>query len=366
MIEVLIVLIMTALATATLGVFLLLKKEVMTTDALSHTIILGIVLAFFLTEDTRSPLLILGASLVGVLTVVLIQWLQNIKLIKGDAAIGIVFTALFALAVILISRFLDHIHLDLDIVLVGEVLFAPFNRMELFGYSIPVAVVQLGIMAVINLLFVVVFYQALKITTFDQIFARSIGIFTVLIYYALMVLVSVTAVTAFDAVGAILVISFFVAPAATAYLLADRLSHVIMLSLGVAVLNSIVGFFIGYYSDLTISGTTASVAFVTFTIAFLFNKDGFISKRVRRKEMHSDLLQLMMLKHIESVGDIVKEDMYTHFNQSQRMLDDAFQSLQKRNLITSTADKMRITDDGVRLIQAKQVEFGLTTRGVES
>ena len=361
MIEVLFVLIFAALATGTLGVFLLLKKEVMTTDALSHTIILGIVLAFFLTEDTRSPLLILGASLVGVLTVVLIQWLQKIKLIKGDAAIGLVFSALFALAIVLISRYLDHIHLDIDIVLVGEVLFAPFNRMTFFGLDLPVAIVQLGILTIVNLLFIILFYRPLKMTTFDETFSMTVGIYTTVLYYALMVLVSVTAVTAFDAVGAILVISFFVAPAASAYLLANRLAHVIGLTLLIAVFNSVVGFFIGYYMDLTISGTTATVAFVTFTIVFLLNSNGFLRRRIQIKQSRMNLLQLMMLMFIDE-DTKRRRDIYAYFNHKDKTIDATLKYLLDADYIEVLNDVYTVTDKGQAHINRQHAEYGLSTQ----
>lgn len=360
MIEVLFVLIFAALATGTLGVFLLLKKEVMTTDALSHTIILGIVLAFFLTEDTRSPLLILGASLVGVFTVVLIQWLQKIKLIKGDAAIGLVFSALFALAIILISRYLDHIHLDIDIVLVGEVLFAPFNRMTFFGLDLPVAIVQLGILTIVNLIFVFVLYRPLKMTTFDETFSMTVGIYTTLLYYALMVLVSVTAVTAFDAVGAILVISFFVAPAASAYLLVNRLSHVIGLTLLFAVFNSVIGFFIGYYMDLTISGTTATVAFITFMIVFLLNRNGYLRRRIQIKQARVNLLQLLILIYIRSEESVGLSDVYAHFNYGEKTIDRALKYLQETRLVMFQEDKYHVTNEGESYINRQHAQYGLS------
>ena len=127
MIEVFLVLLVTALSASLLGVFLVLNKQVMTTDALSHTILLGIVLAFFITDELRSPLLIIGAAAVGLITVYLIEFVTRSGLIKHDAATGIVFTGLFAAAVILVSRYADDVHLDIDVVLMGQVLFAPLN-----------------------------------------------------------------------------------------------------------------------------------------------------------------------------------------------------------------------------------------------
>lgn len=264
MIEVMLVLLVTGLSTSLLGVFLVLKNSSMTTDAISHTILLGIVVAFFITQDLRSPLLIIGATVIGLITVYLIEVVTATRLMKQDAAIGIVFTALFALAVILVSRYADDIHLDIDVVLMGQVLFSPLNRIDFLGISLPYALVQLTIILIINLLFVIIFYKELKLTSFDPIYATVAGFSTTLVYYILMSLVSVTAVTAFDAVGSILVISFFVAPAATSYLIVNRLSSMISVALGISAFNSIVGCLIGYYADLSISGSVATVSTVVF------------------------------------------------------------------------------------------------------
>ena len=280
MIEVLLVLLLTALSTALLGVFLVLRGQAMTTDAISHTILLGIVIAFFITNDLRSPLLIIGATLVGLITVYLIEVIGQSKLVSNDAATGLVFTSLFALAVILVSKYLDNIHLDLDIVLMGQVLFAPLNRIEILGIDLPYALWQLAIVLLINVTFVALFYKELKLSSFDPVYSIVSGFSTSIIYYSLMSLVSVTAVTAFDAVGTILVISFFTAPAATAFLLSKKLSTMIWISLMFAAINSLVGGTFGYLTDTSISGSVAVISMISFFLVFLFRKDGPILSKI--------------------------------------------------------------------------------------
>jgi len=280
MIEVLLVLLLTALSTALLGVFLVLRGQAMTTDAISHTILLGIVIAFFITNDLRSPLLIIGATLVGLITVYLIEVIGQSKLVSKDAATGLVFTSLFALAVILVSKYLDNIHLDLDIVLMGQVLFAPLNRIEILGIDLPYALWQLAIVLLINVTFVALFYKELKLSSFDPVYSIVSGFSTSIIYYSLMSLVSVTAVTAFDAVGTILVISFFTAPAATAFLLSKKLSTMIWISLMFAAINSLVGGTFGYLIDTSISGSVAVISMISFFLVFLFRKDGPILSKI--------------------------------------------------------------------------------------
>ncbi|WP_020006717.1 metal ABC transporter permease [Salinicoccus albus] len=348
MIEVLLVLIVTALATSLLGVFLVLRSLAMTTDAISHTILLGIVLAFFITNDLRSPWLILGASIAGVLTVYIIEVLSKTRLIRPDASIGIVFTALFAAAIILISKYAADVHLDTGIVLMGEVIFAPFTRTEIFSWSIPSALLQMSIILLINLLFIIIFYKELKVSSFDPKFAFIAGFSTTLIYYILMTLVSVTAVTAFDAVGSILVINFFVAPALTAYLLVKRLATMIWCSMLFAVINSVSGYFIGITYDLSIAGVTSFVAFITFIIVFLLNPNGFVSRKIRslNQKREFNRAMILMLMNEESHQSLTKSEIISHFHFNAGKFDKHMKYLIFNNYVTRTNEHYTLTELG--------------------
>lgn len=129
--EIQIIAVMVAVACSLPGVFLVLRKMSMMSDAITHTILLGIVIAFFITHSLTSPLLIVGAALVGVITVFLTEILNSTKLVSEDSAIGIVFPLLFSIAIIMISKYAGSVHLDTDSVLLGELAFAPFNRMKI-------------------------------------------------------------------------------------------------------------------------------------------------------------------------------------------------------------------------------------------
>ena len=125
-----------AVACALPGCFLVLRRMAMLSDAISHAILPGIVLAFFITHNLSSPLLVLAAAATGLLTVVLVELLSRTGLLREDAAIGLVFPALFSIGVILISVYARDVHLDVDAVLLGELAFAPFNRFEVGGYDL--------------------------------------------------------------------------------------------------------------------------------------------------------------------------------------------------------------------------------------
>lgn len=346
MIEVLLVLLVTALATSLLGVFLVLKGQAMTTDAISHTILLGIVIAFFMTNDLRSPLLIIGATVVGLITVYLIELVTASKLMKQDAAIGIVFTALFAVAVILVSRYADDIHLDIDVVLMGQVLFAPLNRIDILGISLPYALVQLVIILIINALFVVICYKELKVTSFDPIYATAAGFSTTVIYYILMSLVSITAVTAFDAVGSILVISFFVAPAITAYLVVKRLSHMIWLSLIVAAFNSIAGGLLGYFTDISISGSVAAFSLITFLAVFLFNKNGMIQKLIKSRQQSNEFKTAVILQSFLKSKALSLDEVKNSFKLNDKLIVKQLNTLEHEHFIVLKEDVYHLTANG--------------------
>ena len=264
--------ILISISCSLLGVFLVLKSMSMLTDTISHTVLLGIVLSFFVVHDLSSPFLIVGATLVGLFTVYLVELLKNTNLIKEDAAIAVVLSILFSIAVILISRYTANIHLDIDAVLLGELAFAPFYKIEIFGVNIVKGILTSGIILILNIIFISTFFKELKISTFDKTLASVLGLFPTLVHYLLMTLVSVTAVVSFDAVGATLMISFMIGPAATAYLVAKNLKAMIFYSILVGCLSSIIGFYLARFLDVSISGSIAVVIGLIFFITLLIKR----------------------------------------------------------------------------------------------
>lgn len=344
--ESLFVLIATATACALLSPFLVLRKLSMVSDAISHSVLLGIVLAFFIVKDVGSPLLIAGAALFGVITVFAVEFLSGTGLVKNDDAVGIVFPMFFALAVVLITKFARNVHLDTDIVLMGEVIIAPLNRTEFLGMDLPKAFVQMGILFIVNLLFIIIFFKELKITTFDKGFAKLAGFSSVALFYALMTLSSLTAVTAFDAVGAILVVSFLITPGAAAYLISKDLKVMIAISVGYAVINSVLGYVFSLLMNVSMSGMTAAVAGVTFLITFLFNKEGLITAIFIRLKRKSELKPELFLTHIgnhsgkkEELEELGLGSIRDHLKWKQTEVDKIAGRLIRRGLIRIDINK---------------------------
>ena len=342
-------------ACAIVGVFLVLRRMAMMSDAISHTVLLGIVVAFFLTKDLESPLLIIGAAAIGVLTVSFTEIIKKTNLVKSDAAIGLVFPALFSIAVILISRFASNVHLDSDSVLLGELAFAPFDRFVLMGVDIgPKALITMSIILVIDFLFILIFYKELKIATFDAGLAAALGFVPNAINYGLMTLVSITAVGAFDAVGTILVVAMMIGPAVSAYLLTDHLPRMLGLSVSFGVIGAISGYWLANILDASIAGSMATMIGLLFGVVLLFAPDrGLIAIATRRRKQKWRFAQHMLIIHLlnheglpEEQQECRIEHMHEHMRWESNFSSEVVQRAVKNDLIKRVNGCVRLTDNG--------------------
>lgn len=272
-IEIQLIAALTAAACAIPGVFLVLRKMSMVSDSITHTILLGIVLAFFLTNDLSSPLLMIGAAVMGPVTVWLTELLTKTRLLSEDSATGMVFPLLFSIAVILITRYAGTAHLDTDSVLLGELAFAPFDRLSVNGMDIGAKGVYIsGGLLLINIVFTVVFFKELTLVSFDPILAAITGFSPAVIHYALMTVASLTAVGAFEAVGSVLVTAFMIAPAAAAYLLTKNLKKMLVLAAAIGGASGILGYQAAALFEVSIAGSMACFCGAFFLIAFVYGK----------------------------------------------------------------------------------------------
>lgn len=327
--EIQLIALITAVACALPGLFLVLRQVAMMSDAISHTVLLGIVIAFFIAGSLDSPLLIVGAALMGVITVALVEMLTNTRLVKQDAAIGLVFPALFSVAVILISRYAGNVHLDVDAVLMGELAFAPFDRWQGLGLDLPRALWLMGGVLLLNGLLIGLFYKELKLATFDAGLAAALGFSPVVIHYGLMTVVSVTAVAAFEAVGSILVVALMIGPPAAAYLLTNRLSHMLGLSGLLAAFSAISGYWLARWLDANIAGSMAVMVGVVFLITFLIApRRGLLALARRRQQQRWAFAQTALTIHLlnhEGKPEAVQENRFEHLQEHLRW-ENAFAS----------------------------------------
>ncbi|MBA2870303.1 manganese/zinc/iron transport system permease protein [Anoxybacillus calidus] len=270
------------------GCFLILRKMAMLADAISHTVLLGIVGAYLISNSLEGIYMLIGAAIVGILTAFFVQLLHSSG-VQSDAAIGVVFTSLFAVGVILLSLFAGKVHLDTDHALMGEITFIPWDILEINGINLgPKAVWMLGAVLVFNLIIIFLFYKEIKISSFDPDMAVALGIPVLLIHYLLMGMLSLTTVASFDGVGAILVVAMLIVPGATAYLLTDKLSVMLIISAIVGVLSAFAGYFIATIFNVSISGSMAVAAGVIFAITFVFSPThGLLSRWLARKRLQN-------------------------------------------------------------------------------
>jgi manganese/zinc/iron transport system permease protein len=354
-IEIQLIAAVTAAACALPGVFLVLRRMTMMSDAISHTVLLGIVIGFFWVQDLSSPLLVLGAAAVGLLTVSLVAVLERTRLVKEDAAIGLVFPALFSIAVIIITRFAGNVHLDTDAVLLGEIAFAPFDRFEPFGIDAgPRGLWVMGGIFLINLAFIGLFYKELKLSTFDAGLAATLGFVPAVLHYGLMSLVSVTVVGAFDIVGSVLVVALIVAPAAAAYLLTDRLAVMLGLSVLIGVISGISGYWLAYLMDASISGGIAVMAGALFALAYLFAPGrGLIAVIRERANQKREFAVTMLAGHVlnhEATPDAQTENRLSHLGEHLRWSPEyaaqVVRHAQQDGVLNVNGDRLTLTPTG--------------------
>jgi len=358
--EILAIAVLTAVAAALPGAFLVLRRMALVSDAISHAILPGIVVAFFLTHDLNSPLLFVAAAGTGVLTVALIETVRRSRLVPEDAAIGLVFPALFALGVILISRYAGDVHLDTDAVLLGELAFAPFNRLTVAGIDLgPVALWSMGGILALNLVFIVVAFKELKLATVDAGLAATLGFSPVVIHYGLMAIVSLTAVGAFSAVGSILVVALMIAPPATAYLLVERFGAMLWLSAVVAAAGAAVGFGAAYALDVSIAGAMAAACGVLFGAAFLLAPQRGLLAQVRRRSVQrvefGARMLLVHLLHHENSADAPEEcrleTLHQHLQWGQAFTRQVVRHAGSRQLVAEAGALLQLSKAGRDLAQ---------------
>ncbi len=274
--QIILVGILVAISCAILGCFLVLRKMAMVGDAISHAVLPGIVIAFLVVQRFDSIFMLVGAAILGVFTTLLIEFLHKHGKLQTDASIGVSFTSLFALGVILISVFASKVDLDADCVLFGEIAYVPLHvwRIDLGDGAMlnlgAKAAWWIGSVLLIIVFFVTIFYKEMLLTTFDPAFASAIGINVSVWHYSLMSLVSLATVAAFESVGAVLVLSFLVVPPATAYLLTTNFKKMLFLSCFIGIMVAILGYYTAVALNASIAGSMTSVSGVIFALVFVF------------------------------------------------------------------------------------------------
>lgn len=353
LIQTLLIALVISVSCAYLGSMLFLRKMILVTDAISHTVLLGIVITYLIFQDLSSLWMLFGASIVGVFTVIAIESLTKNKCIKEDAAIATVYAILFSIAIIIISTQLRHTLLSKH-ALFGNLEFAAFRQINLFG-SIELSVTLLYASMVLMVLFILgtLFFKHLVMTTFDAVYAAHAGVAVVLIHYGLMSLVSVTIVSSFQALGVILVITMMVAPIATVSFYSLSLKTKIISAIIVAIINVLLGFFIVFVvlqGRVNIASTIATVAFVVFLLNWIFSPhQGLIAagykKQVLKRKIYRDVV-FNYLNQFQSTGVPCKV-LYKQ-GMSERVIRQTVKFMLKAGWITENNESYFVTIKGVK------------------
>ena len=266
------------------GQFLILRRMALLGDAISHSILPGLALGFILANSRGTLVMFLGALAAGVVTTVLIETIHKRSRVKQDAAIGIVFSSLFALGVILISLYADKVDLDQECVLYGEIAFVGLEPPVAWaGLTLPPApVLRMGMVALATVTLITVFYKELLVSSFDPGLAVSLGINAAIVHYSLMSMLSVVVVSAFESVGAILVVAMLILPGATASLLSHRLPAILSLSVAHAALSSVLGVHLAIWLDCSMAGGMVVMGTVLFGLAWVLSPGQGLLQRWRR------------------------------------------------------------------------------------
>jgi manganese/zinc/iron transport system permease protein len=286
-------------ACAVVGCFLVLRRMSLMGDALSHAVLPGLAVAFIWSGSYGIGPLLVGAVVAGLLSTFLTQTLHQYASVPSDASMGVVFTSLFALGVVLIKKYIHGVHFDMRCVYEGLLELTPWSRWDVLGYELPRAAVMAVGMLIVNAAVIAVLWKEFKLSSFDPALATTMGFSAGVMHYLLMAIVAVTAVASFEAVGSILVVAMLVAPPATAHLLVDRLGPMVSLAALVGALAAVIGYVLGVWIDTNYAGMMTVSASGLYGLAVLFSpKYGIVSAGVRNMQtalrvVREDLLAML-------------------------------------------------------------------------
>lgn len=324
-----------------IGTYIMLRRMSLIGDALAHAVLPGVVVSFMVAGKSEAALFI-GAVVSGILTVLLIGFVNRNSKIKEDTSIGIIFTGAFALGILMVSQ-LKQVHIDLSSYLFGDVL----------GVSTGDITLSMIIMFVI-ILCIVLFYKQLLLTSFDPTMAMTIGISTTLVHYMLMTLLSMSIVAGLQSVGVILIIAMLITPPATAYLLSNNLKKILLLSAMFGTISAITGLYLSYHFNFASGASIVLVAVALFMLAFLFSpKEGVVTKLFRRRSasklvLIEDVIKLSYRFKDEPGKTELVDKIANELGISNSRVEGAIKTLVGKGLMNRTNGNYLLTDEGIK------------------
>jgi manganese/zinc/iron transport system permease protein len=342
---------LTNVACALVGCYLVLRRMSLMGDAIAHAVLPGLVLAIAFSGSMNIVPLFVGAVAVGLLTTFLTQTLHQYGRVPTDAAMGAVFTSLFALGVVLLKRYVDRLHFDVACVFEGSLAYAALDTFDMAGVELPRQVLTIGPVVLLNLAVILLFWKELKISTFDPALATTMGYSATAMHYLLMALVAVTCVASFEAVGSILVVAMLIAPPATAHLLSDRLGPMVFVACVFALLSAVLGYWLAHVWDVAPAGAMSVVAGGFYGLAVLFSPQyGILSKLLRNLQtslriLREDIISMLYRTEELGAGPLHAGDAVAGVGGGW-LARGALAMLKRRGRVTSAADGLHLTTDG--------------------
>ncbi len=330
---------MVGISCGLIGTYIMLRRLSLIGDALAHAVLPGVVIGFMVAGKSALSLFI-GALAAGILTSILISFVERNSKIKEDTSIGIIFTGAFALGILLVSQ-LKQVHIDLSSYLFGDVLGVSDSDLLLSS-----------IITVIIIISVVLFYKQLLVTSFDPTMAHIIGISTAVVHYFLMTLLSMSIVAGLQSVGVILIIAMLITPPATSFLLTDKLKRLLLLSCFFGVMSSIIGLYLSYHFNFASGASIVLVSVFFFSMAFLFSpKEGIVIKSLRRRNnsrinLIEDIIKQISKGESGSEVTVLAESLSVNLGISRNKINQSLDKIVKMNLIEVSNGSFKLTDKG--------------------
>ena len=283
---------------ALVGVLLVIRRQSLMGDAIAHAVLPGLAVAFLLSGSLGAGAMLAGAVAAGLMTTFLTETLHRRGGVSADSALGVVYTSLFALGVVMVKRYMKGIHFDVKCVYEGSLLGAALDTTPLLGMEVPRVLISAAIVLVLVLIVTVLLWKELKLCAFDPALASTMGISATVMHYLVMALVAMTAAVSFEAVGAILVVAMMITPAATAQLLSHRLAPITAIAAGLACLWAVLGYAVASRWDVSPAGSMATLAGLGYLVAVIASPQGVVAKllanaRLSLQVRRDDLLSLL-------------------------------------------------------------------------
>jgi manganese/zinc/iron transport system permease protein len=348
---------LTNVACALLGCYLVLRRMSMMGDALSHAVLPGLVMAFLFSASLAILPMFAGALAIGMLTALCTQLLHRLGGVSADSAMGVVFTSLFALGVLLVHIYAHNIHIDAECVFEGLLDAVYLDTVLVNGYEVPKQLLTILPVVALNAAFVLLFWKELLVASFDGALADTMGFRSGLMHYFLMAMVALTSVASFQAVGSILVVAMLIAPPATAQLLCDRMRSMLLVAVASAVLTAVLGYWLYIRTNTNAAGMMAVVAGGQYLLAVLFAPRygilGAVARNVRTslRILREDLLAMLYRLEELAAGRTLGEREATAAVGGGLLARVSLWMLIRRGRVRNSTAGLQLTDDGRRRAQ---------------